>query len=1032
MVTCDAGAYGAETSKGEPVVKPRRWITNSDFLADNLSRRMTAEQKQYCVTIEGNETERSGAYCDGLVDAILNGVYQARFTKKAYEVMFARPVPDAEAWRSLLDEVESRFTNSNKKPFTLPDNDPMLKAIKELVPWEITRAQAAWLPLARRLPQEFPYTHHGAALRLTSGDFQLEAEDLSSIKCELPEQDPGVQEQPPPLPGDQAEAAPSQRQLRLAGYDAEIWFEDPPREVDRKLQYSLGRLHVNMGHAPKAELVRMLAAAGNLSKKVLTGLDCLRCGSCLRTRQPRPPPTSSTLSNYSGYFGEVLQSDVVYLRMINGENVPVLGVTCEATSYHAAKVLESRQPAHALATLLEIWYRPLGLPLRFKTDPGGEFGGEVTTFHMRHGILRETVPAEAHFRIGKIEREELDQCLIAVLRTINSCTFSHGRSPAQAVFGRVARPLGDLVSDPFSLVTSPDPGLMRPEILRAEAMKALAEHTASSATRRAVLRKTHHQQNLRDLQPGQAVAFWRWSGRSRQHKRGAWALPRFVSHDPDNKSVWLQVNTATVKVANNQVRVACGWEEWTPSPEDIAILKDAERNLRYNLWEDQREEPPTALEDATAELAGQLPARPAPLPVRDQDYWRYVDNRFIRVHVVPRYELYIPVPGDCDFNVDDLADARQTHIHEHEEQPEEDQWRDPRPGPVPQPSFGNNILQNNLALFECLRRPLCNNLNDYLLNGKFTHEELEAQQQTTVQQQQTAVQQQSNVQNYYDNRQTKITYTVTEDKSVPETPPFSAPAPGTPEYQFEARAQPDVPPLSATGLDDGLSVEHTSCPPAATTCPVPVTSTQPASEGAARASTDAPPPQQEQQLPQLPQKRAADVLLSGIFELCVDDFGEAVLQRADETVDMPIPFHNETYYKAYLASKQRVNDLKKDGVNEDPTREDASSSEDEGKTVCSSNWTESCPGKSSLRNHVPSTRSTSSLSVQRRTTNWMRWGGIKPLSHKEADKILSDPKLSKRVLKSRAAYRDKNKGLGEVKAKCRVVLIGCNDPDIFK
>ena len=211
-----------------------------------------------------------------------------------------------------------------------------------------------------------------------------------------------------------------------------------------------------------------------------------------------------------------------------------------------------------------------------------------------------------------------------------------------------------------------------------------------------------------------------------------------------------------------------------------------------------------------------------------------------------------------------------------------------------------------------------------------------------------------------------------------------------------------------------------------------MTSTQPASEGAARASTDAPPPQQEQQLPQLPQKRAADVLLSGIFELCVDDFGEAVLQRADETVDMPIPFHNETYYKAYLASKQRVNDLKKDGVNEDPTREDASSSEDEGKTVCSSNWTESCPGKSSLRNHVPSTRSTSSLSVQRRTTNWMRWGGIKPLSHKEADKILSDPKLSKRVLKSRAAYRDKNKGLGEVKAKCRVVLIGCNDPDIFK
>ena len=99
--------------------------------------------------------------------------------------------------------------------------------------------------------------------------------DFPKNEAELPERDPGGQEQPPPLPGEQAEAAPSQRQLRLAGFDTEIWFEGP-KEVDRKLQYSLGRLHVNMGHAPKAELVRTLAAAGNLSKKVLSGLDCLR------------------------------------------------------------------------------------------------------------------------------------------------------------------------------------------------------------------------------------------------------------------------------------------------------------------------------------------------------------------------------------------------------------------------------------------------------------------------------------------------------------------------------------------------------------------------------------------------------------------------------------------------------------------------------------------------------------------------------------------------------------------------------------
>ena len=135
------------------------------------------------------------------------------------------------------------------------------------------------------------------------------------------------------------------------------------------------------------------------------------------------------------------------------------------------------------------------------------------------------------------------------------------------------------------------------------------------------------------------------------------------------------------------------------------------------------------------------------------------------------------------------------------------------------------------------------------------------------------------------------------------------------------------------------------------------------------------------------------------------------------------------------ASKQRVRDLQADGVNEDFTREDGSSSEDEAKTV-SNNRTHTRQELKQLDRELPWKEVVAMLrasfekfleSVRAEEENWMRWGGIKPLSRKEADKILNDPKLARRVLKSRAAYKDKNKGLGEVK-----VLIGCNDPDIFR
>ena len=63
--------------------------------------------------------------------------------------------------------------------------------------------------------------------------------------------------------------------------------------------------------------------------------------------------------------------------------------------------------------------------------------------------------------------------------------------------------------------------------------------------------------------------------------------------------------------------------------------------------------------------------------------------------------------------------------------------------------------------------------------------------------------------------------------------------------------------------------------------------------------------------------------------------------------------------------------------------------------------------------------------------SWMSWSCIRPLSAEEVQKVKSAPSLKKRIIPSRNAYRDKNRGAGPtIRAKCRTVVLGCQDPDL--
>ena len=178
-----------------------------------------------------------------------------------------------------------------------------------------------------------------------------------------------------------------------------------------------------------------------------------------------------------------------------------------------------------------------------------QWQGSFKNFTDQAGVHCSVVPAEAHHKIGLIERhnavlrdclerivdnqsaataEDMEIALSAALHGKNSLVHHLGRPPCMAAFGRLPRLPEELLSDPNGLVTGESASDMhrKAELYRCEATKAIAEMQASSAIRKALLRKTALQGSaLPDVHPGSRVAYWRWQHRRKGiKKRGGYSI----------------------------------------------------------------------------------------------------------------------------------------------------------------------------------------------------------------------------------------------------------------------------------------------------------------------------------------------------------------------------------------------------------------------------------------------------------------------------------------------------------------------------
>ena len=160
-----------------------------------------------------------------------------------------------------------------------------------------------------------------------------------------------------------------------------------------------------------------------------------------------------------------------------------------------------------------------------------------------------------------------------------------------------------------------------------------------------------------------------------------------------------------------------------------------------------------------------------------------------------------------------------------------------------------------------------------------------------------------------------------------------------------------------------------------------------------------------------------------------------------------------TCYQAYLMTDQRTEDVKTLG--KDPQDPDTSDDSDESEAEVPKTTTSKTTSSSTtaplykqgltrqelkaMDREIP-WRSTLSMpepyvekfieAVKKEAASWSEWQSVEPLSDQQAQQIYDDKELRKLIIPACACYRDKSCGVGELRAKCRIVALGHLDPDL--
>ena len=1070
-VVLDLGAFGATNNDGEPIQKPVKLVGNMPGLDLALHQRLSQHDKALCVPVQGQHTRNSQIYPERFCRAILKELrdyvrqqdpdrFCSSSTAPHVALPVQQPTTDLSQWDEVVTAVNTAFENTSKRPYYIMPDSPQGKMIQDLLRLNATRIQVVSTPTVRRLPiQFFDYVVRATFILYNDDSRAVEVEKLDEMQ--FPRQrftkpvrvGIFVYGHPRPEVGlDDQEEQPLQTPAIMPGLPTDIDFPGISASITQEVRSAVARLHLNMGHPSKEELCRMMAQQGSIPDAAFECARKLRCATCERLRPPQAPRPSTTTKPFMGQFGDEIQMDVVYCRTLNSTTFMVLGAVDRATGFHQAALLPDRNASTTFETFEQMWLKPYGLPLRVTCDPDTSFKGDFQLRLQALGVSLEHCPPEAHYVIGAVERrnavfrlileklidqfgaQEVDQCptlIMAACHALNSGIRTHGRSAYQAVFGREPRLPDSIFNDPMTLSSSTpiaqlenyDPNF-KAEVIRAEALKTLHDLDASQHLRRALLRKTRATR-VADLLPGQKCAFWRWQRRGPK-KRGSWIIGRFLSWDPSyvGKQAWIRTGSTTTLVTAEQLRPAFGFEQWSPDEQDVQALKDASTSFHQQIMDERGPQPP---EEALR-----------PLP-EDQEI-QAVDDPY---PMTPA--MMVPAT------------------------PEPEAGQAPQPAeqhPLPQPQLPS--LQQSTAIQQFDQQTLqqsihihsptnIQHLEQHYRFGAVSQPRTPARARSRTPSQRgpsTIEQPQQNVQTPFQD----------QDDPLQLSQPGSARQPLEQQEQHSAvQQQPSTPAAaqSHTGILPSVPTVDTTLQASASTQQQNIPFHDDTSLGIQQPFIDPtevinvdddepqPPPQKQ---PRTHENLMIELSNVVMYVEC-DGTIRHLRRPQDPATWQCFGSKSTTCHQAYLNTQQRKKDVKTLGKDpDDPdTTDDSDETAAEAPKSTSSTTTSSptfaplykqgltrqelkamdreIPWRSILSMPEPYVEKFIEA-VNKEAASWSEWQSVEPLSDQQAQQIYDDKELRKRIIPARACYRDKSCGVGELRAKCRVVALGHLDPDL--